>query len=109
MLTKTERNQLSWERRQVPDNLPLAARAWHHPWVIGQLPIGCPWPYRARKTVAQEPDPTPSQRQKDAVADAMRLADHWLDETTAFPSGITTPAVACYFSYRSSGLCSETG
>jgi putative hydrolase len=46
----------------------------------------------ARKTVAQEPDPTPSQRQKDAVADAMRLADHWLDETTAFPSGITTPA-----------------
>jgi putative hydrolase len=46
----------------------------------------------ARKTVAQEPDPTPSQRQKDAVADAMRLADHWLDETTAFPSGIVTPA-----------------
>jgi putative hydrolase len=46
----------------------------------------------ARKTVAQEPDPTPSQRQKDAVADAMRLADHWLDETTAFPSGITTSA-----------------
>jgi putative hydrolase len=46
----------------------------------------------ARKTVAQEPDPTPSQRQKDAVADAMRLADHWLDETTAFPSGVSTPA-----------------
>ena len=46
----------------------------------------------ARKTVAQEPDPTPSQRQKDAVADAMRLADHWLDETTAFPSGVPHPA-----------------
>jgi putative hydrolase len=46
----------------------------------------------ARKTVAQSPDPTPSQRQKDAVADAMRLADHWLDETTAFPSGVSTPA-----------------
>jgi putative hydrolase len=46
----------------------------------------------ARKTVAQEPDPTPSQRQKDAVADAMRLADHWLDETTAFPSGVSHPA-----------------
>ena len=46
----------------------------------------------ARKTVAQEPDPTPSQRQKDAVADAIRLADHWLDETTAFPSGVTAPA-----------------
>ncbi|GAA4735819.1 zinc-dependent metalloprotease [Nocardioides endophyticus] len=46
----------------------------------------------ARKAVAQEPDPTPSQRQKDAVADAMRLADHWLDETTAFPSGVSSPA-----------------
>ena len=46
----------------------------------------------ARKTVAQSPDPSPSQRQKDAVADAMRLADHWLDETTAFPSGVTASA-----------------
>ncbi|WP_051552191.1 zinc-dependent metalloprotease [Nocardioides sp. URHA0020] len=46
----------------------------------------------ARKTVAQSPDPTPSQRQQDAVADAMRLADHWLDATTAFPSGVTAPA-----------------
>ncbi|GAA4108986.1 zinc-dependent metalloprotease [Nocardioides fonticola] len=46
----------------------------------------------ARKTAAQEPDPTPTQRQKDAVADALRLADHWLDETTAFPSGITSTA-----------------
>src|SRR5689334_20693785 len=44
----------------------------------------------ARKTVAQSPDPSPSQRQKDAVADAVRLADHWLDETTAFPSGVTS-------------------
>ncbi len=44
----------------------------------------------ARKTVAREPDPSPTQRQKDAVADAVRLADHWLDETTAFPSGVTS-------------------
>ncbi|HYF71691.1 MAG TPA: zinc-dependent metalloprotease, partial [Nocardioides sp.] len=46
----------------------------------------------ARKTVAQSPDPTPSQRQRDAVADAVRLADHWLDDTTAFPSGVTSTA-----------------
>lgn len=46
----------------------------------------------ARKTVAQSPDPVPTQRQRDAVADALRLADHWLDETTAFPGGVTTPA-----------------
>ncbi len=44
----------------------------------------------ARKTVAQSPDPTPSQKQQEAVADALRLADHWLDETTAFPSGVSS-------------------
>ncbi len=44
----------------------------------------------ARKTVAQSTDPTPSKTQQDAVADAVRLADHWLDETTSFPSGVTT-------------------
>jgi putative hydrolase len=44
----------------------------------------------ARKTVAQSPDPSPTQKQKDAVADAIRLADHWLDETTEFPSGVSS-------------------
>ncbi|MEX0428742.1 zinc-dependent metalloprotease [Nocardioides sp. DS6] len=44
----------------------------------------------ARKTVAQRPDPSVTQRQKDAVADAVQLADHWLDDTTAFPSGVKT-------------------
>src|SRR3954452_3368655 len=46
----------------------------------------------ARKTVAQEPDPSPTQKQKDQVADAVQLADHWLDEATAFPSGVTSTA-----------------
>ena len=46
----------------------------------------------ARKIVAQNPDPTPTQKQKDAVADALRLADHWLDDTTTFPSGVTSTA-----------------
>jgi putative hydrolase len=46
----------------------------------------------ARKTVAQQPDPTPSQKQVDEVADAVRLADLWLDETTGFPSGVTSTA-----------------
>ncbi|MEP9361666.1 zinc-dependent metalloprotease [Nocardioides sp. CN2-186] len=46
----------------------------------------------ARKTVAQSPDPTPSQKQRDAVADALRLADHWLDATTEFPSGVSSTA-----------------
>ncbi len=44
----------------------------------------------ARKTVAQDPDPSPTQKQKDAVADAVRLADHWLDDATELPSGITS-------------------
>jgi putative hydrolase len=46
----------------------------------------------ARKQVATQPDPTPSQRQRDAIADAVRLADHWLDATTDFPSGVQATA-----------------
>src|SRR5690349_1718487 len=46
----------------------------------------------ARKTVAQQPDPSPTQRQAGEIADAVGLADHWLDETTAFPSGVTSTA-----------------
>jgi putative hydrolase len=46
----------------------------------------------ARKVAAQQPDPTPSQTQRDAIADAVRLADHWLDETTDFSSGVTSTA-----------------
>ena len=46
----------------------------------------------ARKEAATKPDPTPTQRQQDQVADAVRLADHWLDEVTDFPSGVTSTA-----------------
>jgi putative hydrolase len=46
----------------------------------------------ARKQAATSADPSPSQRQQDQVADAVRLADHWLDETTDFPSGVTSTA-----------------
>ncbi len=46
----------------------------------------------SRKLVAQQPDPSPAQRQKDAVADAVQLADHWLDSATGFPSGVQTTA-----------------
>jgi putative hydrolase len=46
----------------------------------------------ARRAAAQEPDPTVSAAQSGAVADAVRLADHWLDTTTGFPSGVTTTA-----------------
>ena len=42
----------------------------------------------ARRTVAEEPDPTPTDRQRSEVADALRLADHWLDSATEFPSGV---------------------
>lgn len=46
----------------------------------------------ARRAAASEPDPTPGERQRAAVADALRLADHWLDDATSFASGITTTA-----------------
>jgi putative hydrolase len=44
----------------------------------------------ARRTVAQESDPTPSMVDRQRVADAIRLADHWLDEATSLPSGVST-------------------
>jgi len=47
----------------------------------------------ARKTVAQEPDPSPGEQDKNAVAEALRLADHWLDQATDLPSGVSTWAV----------------
>jgi putative hydrolase len=53
------------------------------------------WQYAidtARQAVAQEPDPSPSLSQQQAVADALRLADLWLDETTDFTSGVTSSA-----------------
>jgi len=46
----------------------------------------------ARRTAAAEPDPSQDHGAHTRVADALRLADHWLDETTALPSGITTTA-----------------
>lgn len=49
------------------------------------------WPLAidtARKVAAQESDPTPTSGQTSAVADAFRLADHWLDTTTSMPSGV---------------------
>ncbi|MGA8847396.1 MAG: zinc-dependent metalloprotease [Nocardioides sp.] len=46
----------------------------------------------ARKSIAAHPDPTPTARENDAIADALRLADHWLDEVTDFPSGVTSSA-----------------
>ncbi|GGO84881.1 hydrolase [Nocardioides phosphati] len=46
----------------------------------------------ARKTVAASPDPSPDSAQTNAVADAVRLADLWLDEATDFSSGVTSTA-----------------
>ncbi|MBS4752546.1 zinc-dependent metalloprotease [Nocardioides sp. zg-ZUI104] len=47
----------------------------------------------ARREIATKPDPTPGSRDADRFADAVRLADHWLDAATEFPSGVTTTAV----------------
>ena len=46
----------------------------------------------ARKTSAQEPDPSPDRNDQTRVADSLRLADHWLDSATVLPSGVTTTA-----------------
>src|SRR5689334_12314301 len=39
----------------------------------------------ARRTSAQEPDPSPDRAEHTRVADALRLADHWLDDNTTLP------------------------
>lgn len=47
---------------------------------------------QARKQIASKPDPSVTGKDSAAVADALQLADHWLDGATSFPSGVTTPA-----------------
>jgi len=47
----------------------------------------------ARQVVAQQPDPSPGASQESAVRDAVRLADHWLDDVTDLPSGVSVAAV----------------
>ncbi len=44
----------------------------------------------ARRTAAGEPDPSVSAAQADRIADALRLADHWLDSATDMASGVHT-------------------
>ncbi|GAA3834846.1 zinc-dependent metalloprotease [Nocardioides panacisoli] len=46
----------------------------------------------ARAAIAQEADPSPTSRDASRVADAIQLADHWLDVVTGFPSGVSTTA-----------------
>ncbi|HET7358247.1 MAG TPA: zinc-dependent metalloprotease [Nocardioidaceae bacterium] len=46
----------------------------------------------ARRVVAEEPDPSPTARDRAAVEDALQLADHWLDSATDFSSGVGTTA-----------------
>lgn len=47
----------------------------------------------ARQTVAQHPDPTPHGGERSAVADAVRLAEHWLDTATDVPAATSSTAV----------------
>ena len=44
----------------------------------------------ARHTVAAEGDPSVLDTDRQKVVEAIRLADLWLDEVTAFPSGVRT-------------------
>lgn len=46
----------------------------------------------ARRAAAETPDPTPTSEQRRRIADAVSLADHWLDEVTELPSGVSTTA-----------------
>ena len=44
----------------------------------------------ARQTLTKEPDPSVTSAQRARIADAARLAEHWLDDVTDLPSGAST-------------------
>ncbi len=46
----------------------------------------------ARQVVAGQGDPVPADQERAKVAQALRLADLWLEDATALPSGIRTAA-----------------
>jgi putative hydrolase len=46
----------------------------------------------ARRATAQTPDPSPSSKQQSEIADAVHLADLWLDEACEFASGVSSTA-----------------
>ena len=46
----------------------------------------------ARHTVAAKPDPSPTTADEGAIADAVRLAEAWLDAVTDLSAGATTSA-----------------
>ena len=53
------------------------------------------WPLAkdtARGQLAQQPDPSATRADQEAVADAVRLAEHWLDEACDFPAGANRSA-----------------
>jgi len=43
----------------------------------------------ARTVTASQPDPSPTSGDLTPIEDAVRLAEHWLDEVTALPAGTT--------------------
>ncbi len=47
----------------------------------------------ARQTVAQQPDPSPHSGERSAAADAVRLAEHWLDTATDLPAATSSTPV----------------
>lgn len=42
----------------------------------------------ARHAVSESGDPSVSETERQEVAEAVRLADHWLDQVTSLPSGV---------------------
>jgi putative hydrolase len=44
----------------------------------------------ARRAVGATPDPAVGAAEERRIAEALRLADHWLDDVTDFPSGVST-------------------
>ena len=87
-ITYTSREQMEVYRFSAPVaiGVPIAAVALQSLMQPYDGPVN--WQLAtdiARRTSAQEPDPSPDSAVQGRVADAFRLADHWLDSTTTLP------------------------
>ena len=84
-LSKLDMNQLGAALQQFGAMLSSSGQADEGPvsWSTAEQV--------AREALVTAGDPSPNARDRELVVDAVRLADHWLDEHTAFPACAAEP------------------
>ena len=84
-LSKLDMNQLGAALQQFGAMLSSSSQADEGPvsWSTAEQV--------AREALVTAGDPSPNARDRELVVEAVRLADHWLDEHTAFPASAAEP------------------